>query len=75
MSLAMTPLAKPVQIRRVHGNGPLACRLMEMGLVDGAHVEVIGRAPLGDPIRVRVNDFDLSLRSEDAALVEVGSIG
>ena len=74
MSLAITPLAKRVQIRRVHGNGPITCRLMEMGLIDGAHAEVIGRAPLGDPILVRVNDCDLSLRCEDAALVEVAAI-
>lgn len=74
MSLALTPIAKPVQIRRVRGTSPIARRLMEMGLIDGARAEVIGRAPLGDPIHVRVNDFSLSLRSEDAALIDVASI-
>jgi Fe2+ transport system protein FeoA len=74
MSLALTPIAKPVQIRGVRGNGPIACRLMEMGLIDGARAEVIGRAPLGDPIHVRVNDFSLSLRCEDAALIDVTAI-
>lgn len=74
MSLAITPVAKPVRIRGVRGSGPRSCRLMEMGLIDGARAEVIGRAPLGDPIHVRVNDFSLSIRCEDAALVEVTSI-
>lgn len=74
MSLAITPLSKRVQIRGVRGSGPMACRLMEMGLIDGAHAEVIGRAPLGDPILVRVNDCDLSLRREDAALIDVAAI-
>ena len=74
MSLALTPIAKPVQIRSVRGSGPEACRLMEMGLVDGARAEIIGRAPLGCPIHVRVNDFSVSIRVEDAALIEVASI-
>ena len=74
MSLAITPVAKPVQILGVRGSGAVACRLMEMGLIDGARAEVLGRAPLGDPIHVRVNDFSLSIRSEDAALVDVASI-
>jgi Fe2+ transport system protein FeoA len=74
MSLAITPIAKPVQIRGVRGSGPMACRLMELGLVDGARAEVIGRAPFGDPIHVRVNDFSLSIRAEDAALIDVASI-
>ena len=74
MSLALTPIAKPVQIRSVRGDGPISCRLMEMGLIDGARAEVIGRAPFGDPIHVRVNDFSVSLRSDDAALVDVAAI-
>jgi ferrous iron transport protein A len=74
MSLAITPIATPVQIRGVRGSGPVSCRLMEMGLIDGARAEVIGRAPLGDPIHVRVNDFSLSLRSEDAALIDVAMV-
>ena len=51
--------------------GTLACRLMELGLIEGAFVRVLGRAPLGDPLRVRVGDCDLSLRRQDARLIDV----
>lgn len=71
MSLARMPLAQTVRVRSVRGNGPMACRLMEMGFIDGAEVEVVGRAPLGDPIQVRVGDYRLSLRREQAELVEI----
>jgi len=49
-------------------------RLMEMGLIEGARVEVLGRAPLGDPLHVRLGDYELSLRSDEAALVDVVSL-
>jgi Fe2+ transport system protein FeoA len=44
---------------------------MELGLIEGARVRVLGRAPLGDPLRVRVGDYDLSLRRQDARLIDV----
>lgn len=71
MSLARVPLNTSVRITGVRGAGPLACRLMEMGLIDGAEVRVLGRAPLGDPLRVRLGDCDVSLRCSEAELVEV----
>ncbi len=52
----------------------MSYRLMEMGLIEGAQVEVVGRAPLGDPLHLRLGDYELSLRSEEASLVEVGEI-
>ncbi|MBI5866609.1 MAG: ferrous iron transport protein A [Planctomycetes bacterium] len=73
MSLAKIPIAMPVTIRGIRGNSNVACRLMEMGLFDGAHAVVISRAFLGDPIRVRVGDTDLSLRKEEADLVDVSA--
>jgi len=44
---------------------------MEMGLIAGAEVEVIGRAPLGDPLQVRVGDYMLSLRTSDAENIDI----
>ena len=71
MSLAQAPVAKPVRIAGVR-NGPSASyRLMEMGLIAGAEVEVIGRAPLGDPLQVRVGDYMLSLRTSDAENIDI----
>lgn len=53
-----------------HG-GPAALRLMELGLHEGAVVTVLRRAPLGDPLELKVGDFRLALRREDARLVQV----
>jgi ferrous iron transport protein A len=46
-------------------------RLMEMGLLEGALIELIGFAPLGDPLEIRVGDYRLSLRRSEAAHVRV----
>lgn len=73
MLLARVPLSQPVTITRVRSEGSLGRRLMEMGVIEGARVEVIGRAPLGDPLHVRVGDYDISLRRVDAELVDVAS--
>lgn len=58
-------------------NGPpgLVQRLLEMGVLDGEEIEVIGFAPLGDPMEVRLGDYRLSLRKSEAALVRVAILG
>jgi len=71
MSLATTPFRTPVRVTSVRGSGPASLRLMEMGVFEGAELEVRGRAPLGDPLQIRVGDYDLSLRSCDAEMIEV----
>jgi ferrous iron transport protein A len=53
------------------GEPRLVQRLMEMGLLEGDEVELLAVAPLGDPLEVRLRDYRLSLRREDAAGVEV----
>jgi len=47
---------------------------MEMGLIEGAIVEVVGRAPLGGPLQLRVGDCELSVRSAEAELIDVAEI-
>lgn len=59
------------KVVRVGGSGALRRRLLDMGLVPGAVVEVERVAPLGDPLEVKVKGYHLSLRGEEAALVEV----
>lgn len=51
--------------------GDSSARLMEMGLFEGVEVQMLRRAPLGDPIEFQVGDYRLSLRRADANLVEV----
>ena len=59
------------KILGITGKGMLGQRLVDMGLYPGAAALVVRRAPLGDPIEVRVRGYDLSLRKEDAGLIEV----
>ena len=58
-------------IVRVHGEGAIVQRLMELGLFDGAQVKVIRVAPLGDPIEVDLGTSLLSLRKSEASHVEL----
>ena len=74
MSLAQAPRWCPVRVTGIRGGGAITYRLMEMGLFEGARVEVLGCAPLGDPLHVRLGDYELSLRREEAALVDIVSL-
>lgn len=58
-------------IVHVHGDGPLVQRLMTLGLLEGSPVAITRRAIGGDPLEVRVMDYALSLRRDDARRVEV----
>ena len=59
------------RVLRVHGEGALRRRIMEMGLTRGVVLRVLKAAPLGDPLELLVRGYSLSLRKADAALVEV----
>jgi ferrous iron transport protein A len=59
------------RVETVVGEDALVQRLMEMGLMDGEEVEVVGFAPLGDPMEVRLRDYRLSLRRNEAARIRV----
>ncbi|HEX8392260.1 MAG TPA: FeoA family protein [Longimicrobium sp.] len=59
------------RVTRVGGDADAARRLMEMGLMRGTTIEVIRRAPLGDPLEVRVRGFMLTLRRTEAEHIEV----
>jgi ferrous iron transport protein A len=58
-------------ISRITGRGEVGLRLREMGLVKGANVTVMRRAPLQDPVHVRLNGHDLTLRNNEASMVLV----
>ena len=58
-------------IERLHGEGALKRRIMDMGLTKGVEVYVRKVAPLGDPIEITVRGYELSLRKADAQMVEV----
>ena len=58
-------------VKKVNGNGPLYRRLLDMGIVSGAKVEMIKHAPLGDPIEYKIRNYHLSLRKSEAAIIEI----
>ena len=62
------------RIGGLEGADPLVQRLMEMGLFEGEEVEVLGFAPLGDPMEIRLPDYRLSLRRTEAARVAVSPL-
>lgn len=74
MSLDLVPLGKRFRVTGIKAIGPLPYRLMEMGFIEGTEVEVVRRAPLGDPLQLRVGDYELSLRSTEAALIDVSAL-
>ena len=53
-------------------SGPLKRRIMDMGITPGVEVKVVKMAPLGDPVEIRIRGYELSLRREEAAWIEVG---
>ena len=59
------------RIRSCSGSGGIFQRLCEMGFVEGARLRLVRFAPLGDPLEVEIDDYHLSLRKAEAALVEV----
>lgn len=58
-------------ILRIGGNGPISRRMRDMGLIPGASIQCEGRAPLGDPIEVKVLGYNLALRKTEAESIEV----
>ena len=71
LSLATLPAGAQARVISVNGSGPIARRLMEMGVVPGAPVRVIKSAPLGDPIEIRVRGYHLALRRTEAETISV----
>ncbi|OQA26981.1 MAG: Ferrous iron transport protein A [Firmicutes bacterium ADurb.Bin354] len=60
-----------VKIVKLHGEGAVKRRIMDMGLTKGVEVYVRKVAPLGDPVELTVRGYELSLRKADAELIEI----
>ncbi|MBO8462896.1 MAG: ferrous iron transport protein A [Firmicutes bacterium] len=60
-----------VKVLKIHGQGAIKRRIMDMGITKGTEVLVRKVAPLGDPIEVNVRGYELSLRKADAEMIEV----
>ncbi len=75
VTLKQTPCGNTVRVRKLHGEGPVKRRIMDMGITKGVDIFVRKVAPLGDPIEVTVRGYELSLRKADAEMIEVESEG
>ena len=60
-----------VQVVKLHGEGAVKSRIMDMGITKGIEVYVRKLAPLGDPVEVNVRGYELSIRKADAEMIEV----
>ena len=58
-------------VARLHGEGPVKRRIMDMGITKGVQIYVRKVAPLGDPLELTVRGYELSLRKQDAQSIEV----
>ena len=64
-------IGETVKVVKLHGEGAVKRRIMDMGITKGVDVYVRKVAPLGDPVEVNVRGYELSLRKADAEMVEV----
>ncbi len=59
------------KVKRIHGEGALKRRIMDMGITKGVEIYVRKVAPLGDPVEITVRGYELSIRKGDAELIEI----
>ena len=64
-------IGKTAKVVKVHGEGAIRRRIMDMGITKGVEIYVRKLAPLGDPIEIRVRGYELTLRKADAEMIEV----
>ena len=70
-TLKQAKIGSTVRVVKLHGEGAVKRRIMDMGLTKGVEVYIRKLAPLGDPIEVTVRGYELSIRKADADMVEV----
>lgn len=70
-TLRQAKIGDTVKVVKLHGEGAVKRRIMDMGITKGVDVHIRKVAPLGDPVEVTVRGYELSLRKADAEMVEV----
>ena len=70
-TLKQAKIGETVKVLKLHGEGTVKRRIMDMGITKGVDVYVRKVAPLGDPIEVTVRGYELSIRKADADMIEV----
>ncbi|MDY4581322.1 MAG: FeoA family protein [Candidatus Faecousia sp.] len=70
-TLRQAKIGDTIKVVKLHGEGAVKRRIMDMGITKGVEVYVRKVAPLGDPVEVNVRGYELSLRKADAEMIEV----
>lgn len=70
-TLREVKIGETVKVVKLHGEGAVKRRIMDMGITRGVEVYVRKVAPLGDPVEINVRVYELSLRKADAEMIEV----
>lgn len=70
-TLKEAQIRQTYKVKRIHGEGALKRRIMDMGITKGVDIYVRKVAPLGDPIEITVRNYELTIRKGDAELIEV----
>jgi len=73
-TLKEASVGQTLKVIKLHGEGSVKRRIMDMGIIKGATLSVRKVAPLGDPIEITVRGYELSIRKDDAAIIEVESV-
>lgn len=71
MTLKEVEVGQTVTVKKLQGQGATKRRIMDMGITKGVTVKVEKVAPLGDPIELKVRGYQLSIRKDDAEMIEV----
>lgn len=70
-TLKEVKIGETAKVVKLHGEGAVKRRIMDMGITKGVEIYVRKVAPLGDPVEVTVRGYELSLRKNDAAMIEI----
>lgn len=70
-TLREAKIGETVKVVKLHGEGAIKRRIMDMGITKGTEVYVRKVAPLGDPVEVTIRGYELSLRKADAEMIEI----
>ena len=70
-TLRQAKIGETVTVKKLHGEGAIKRRIMDMGITKGVSIYVRKVAPLGDPIEITVRNYELSLRKADAEMTEI----
>ena len=70
-TLRQTKIGDNVRVVKLHGEGAVKRRIMDMGITKGVEITVRKVAPLGDPIEISIRGYELSIRKADAEMIEI----